>query len=70
MATGLRSWQLALCITLLYVRITRSKIVEGTLNTKQVVNSDKYALGLWNTTKSNFRMTRSSIFHEVSLIAP
>ena len=36
MATRLRFWPLALCITLLHVRSTSTKIVEGTLSTKQV----------------------------------
>ncbi|KAL9965057.1 hypothetical protein ACROYT_G028785 [Oculina patagonica] len=35
MAKGLGLWPLALCITLLHIRTTRPKIVEGTLSTKE-----------------------------------
>ncbi|XP_020621574.1 transmembrane protein 145-like [Orbicella faveolata] len=35
MATGLRCWPLAFCITLLHIRSTYPKIVEGTLSTKE-----------------------------------
>lgn len=37
MATGVRCWPLAFCITLLHIRSTFPKIVEGTLSTKEVV---------------------------------
>ncbi|PFX15240.1 Transmembrane protein 145 [Stylophora pistillata] len=35
MATGLRSWLLALCVTLLHVKRTSSKIVDGTIDIRE-----------------------------------
>ena len=36
MATGPRPWLITFCITLIYVKRTCPKIVEGTIDTKEV----------------------------------
>lgn len=70
MATGPRPWLITFCITLIYVKRTCPKIVEGTIDTKEVSPlNDKIGV-LWNL-KLNSRLERArSSDRGVSLIAP